>query len=182
MIQRYLWLARASANASFIGADTSNGANRNSGKSMPASCAVGPLDGRRSTWPGSTKSTTNTTSASATSLTPTIPTPLTSIWPLMLSGAVATTRSPSRRTSTWSSATRAGGSSAAGPRRAKNRKRRAKSDFPEPDGPRSSAAFRPSATHVACTNSGSADKLRRSLCGRGICSRQAHRKARANDP
>ncbi len=55
--------------------------------------------------------------------------------PRMLSGAAASTRSPSRRISTWSSATRVGGSRAAGPRRARNRKRSARSDLPRPRRP-----------------------------------------------
>src|SRR6476646_396517 len=61
-----------------------------------------------------------------------------------------------------------GGSSAAGPRRARNRKRKARSDLPTPEGPRSRAAVRPSATQVPCTSSVASGKGWGSLRGRHI--------------
>src|SRR5215510_16201036 len=67
-----------------------------------------------------------------------------------------------------------GGSSAAGPRRARNRKRKARSDLPVPEGPRSRAAVRPSATQVPCASSVASGKGQGSLRGRHIGGREPH--------
>ena len=74
----------------------------------------------------------------------TMPTPRTSIRPAIAAGARTTIRSPARRSTVWSSATR---------RAPPSIRRSARSDLPAPDGPRSRTASPSIATAVAWTSS-----------------------------
>ena len=101
----------------------------------PNSCDRASPSGSRSTCRGSTRSTTSTSSASARDLTSTMPTPRTSILPRMVSRRFASRRVPSRDQTHLIVGDQTGASRAAGPRRARNRKRKARSDLPEPGRP-----------------------------------------------
>src|ERR1700731_2430223 len=128
----------------FAGVEASNGDRAIDGTASPSTSSQ-RVSGKRSPSADGTRSTNNASVASAAASRRIIPTPRTSIRPAIAAGAVTKTRSPARRSSTWSSATRRAPASIS---------RRARSDFPAPDGPRSRTARPSIAIAVAWTRMG----------------------------
>src|ERR1700736_5076980 len=134
------------AKRNFAAVEASNGDSAIDGTASPSTPSQ-RVSGKRSTSADGTRSTNNASVASATASSGIIPAPRTSIRPAIAAGAVTETRSPARRSSTWSSAARRAPASIS---------RRARSDFPAPDGPRSRTARPSIATAVAWTRMGAA--------------------------
>ena len=145
-----------SARRSFAAAEASNGASAIDGTATPSTSSRRfRADARpRPTVRGRLSSASG---APATASTRRMPMPRTSIRPAIAAGAVPRARSPARRSSAWSSATRRAPASIS---------RRARSDFPAPDGPRSKTARPSIAMAVAWTRTGSRrDRYRHTAAG-----------------
>src|SRR5579883_1177240 len=129
------------ARRSFAVAEASNGASITSGTSW-SSNAQNRGSGRRSMLALGMRSTTRRNLASGTVGTRRMPRPRTSISPAMVAGAVMRNSPPLRCNSVWSSATSLAPSSM---------RRKARSDLPLPEGPRSRMPSPPRAIEVPWT-------------------------------
>lgn len=136
---------------SFKGAEASNGASLSMGISTPASAVRSKgSGGMRGTFSAATRSQIRTSCADGRNGTRFIPSPRISINPASALGVVTVTPRSRASIHTWSSETRPARKPSSS---ASARKRRAKSDLPEPDAPRSNAARSPSATQVPWASS-----------------------------